>query len=235
MTVGARTSGVPGPLGPRWSRWIGRVMGRLIWPTEVTGRDNVPSTGPVILAANHIGVLDGPLLIGMAPRPTHVMVKEEMFRGPLGLLFRAAGQIPVDRDGGRGALQAALGVLRRGGVVGVFPEGNRGRGDAVAARAGVAWLALNGHAPVVPVAVLGTRRTGEGVGHVPAPGRRVVIEFGTPIVLTKAPGTSGRAATVAANEAIRDALAELVTAASARTGLLLPADGPDLPEASDPA
>ena len=217
---------IPGTLGPRWGRMAGWVVAKVIWNTEVTGIENVPRTGPVILAANHVGVLDGPLMIGTAPRPVHIMVKEEMFRGFSGLFFRAAGQIPVDREGGRGALQAALGVLKRGGVVGVFPEGNRGRGDATSARAGVAWLALNAHAPVVPVSVLGTRRTGESVSHVPAPRRRLAIEFGTPIVLGKAPGVSGRVANAAANEAIRAALAELVTAASARTGLLLPLDGP---------
>ena len=115
--------------------------------------------------------------------------------------------------GGRAALTSALGVLRRGGVVGVFPEGNRGRGDATSARAGIAWLALNGHAPVVPVAVLGTRRTGESVNHVPGLRRRLAIEFGEPLVVERAAGTSGRVALVQANEAIRVALAELVDSA----------------------
>ncbi|WP_273651171.1 lysophospholipid acyltransferase family protein [Cellulomonas fimi] len=218
---------VPSPAGPAWSRWIGWFLARGVWATDVVGAHHVPRTGPVLLAANHTGVVDGPILAGVSPRPTHILVKEEMFHGPVGLVLRAAGQIPVDRQGGRTALTTALGVLRRGGVVGIFPEGNRGRGDATSARAGIAWLALNGQAPVVPVAILGTRRTGESVGHVPGFRRRLVVEFGEPVVVERAPGVSGRAALVAANEAVRVALSDLVTRASARSGLVLPTDGPD--------
>jgi 1-acyl-sn-glycerol-3-phosphate acyltransferase len=218
---------VPSTRGPAWSRWIGRFLARVVWDADVVGAHHVPADGPVLFAANHTGVVDGPILLGVAPRRAHILVKEEMFVGPVGWVLRAAGQIPVDREGGRSALVSALGVLRRGDVVGVFPEGNRGRGDATSARAGVAWLALNGHAPVVPVALLGTRRTGESVNHVPGLRRRLAVEFGEPLVLERAAGTSGRAALVEANEAIRVALADLVDRAAARTGLSLPTDDPN--------
>lgn len=217
----------PSPRGPRWSRWIGRFLARVVWRTDVVGAGNVPAEGPVLFAANHTGVIDGPLLLGVAPRPSHILVKEEMFWGPVGTVLRAAGQIPVDRAGGRTALTSALAVLKRGGVVGVFPEGNRGRGDAANARAGIAWLALNGHAPVVPVAVLGTRRTGESVNRLPGLRRWLAIEFGRPLVLERSAGTSGRVALEQANEAIRAALVELVDEAVARTGLALPTDDPN--------
>ncbi|RHA42313.1 lysophospholipid acyltransferase family protein [Cellulomonas rhizosphaerae] len=217
---------VPSASGPRWSRWIGRFLARVVWNTSVVGTHHVPTSGPVLLAANHTGIVDGPILLGVAPRPAHVLVKEEMFVGPIGWVLRAAGQISVDRDGGRSALSSALGVLRRGDVVGIFPEGNRGRGDATNARAGIAWLALNGHAPVVPVAVLGTRRTGESVNRLPGLRRRLVVEFGAPIVVERTATVTGREALVTANDAIRTALADLVTHASARTGLSLPTDDP---------
>ena len=68
----------------------------------------------MLLAANHTGVIDGPILHGVVPRHAHLMVKEEMFRGPLGRVLRGAGQIPVDRTGGRAALTSALAVLKRG-------------------------------------------------------------------------------------------------------------------------
>lgn len=218
---------VPSAAGPRWSRWVGRFLARVVWNTRVAGAEHVPRTGPVLLAANHLGVVDGPLVHGVAPRGTHILVKEEMFRGPLGVVLRAAGQIPVDRTGGRPALAAALAVLRRGDAVGIFPEGNRGRGDASSARAGVAWLAVSSGAPVVPVAVLGTRRTGESVGHVPGLRRRLHVEFGPPVVLERPPGTSGRAAVAHATDLLRAALAAHVQEVSERTGLALPADGPD--------
>ncbi|MDM7856301.1 lysophospholipid acyltransferase family protein [Cellulomonas alba] len=216
----------PSPRGPVWARQVGRFLARVWWATRVEGAEHVPVDGPVLFAANHTGVIDGPLLIGTAPRPAHILVKDEMFHGPVGAVLRGAGQIPVDRAGGRAALAAALGVLRRGGAVGVFPEGNRGRGDATSARAGVAWLAVHGHAPVVPVAILGTRRTGEAVGHVPAPRRPLRVEFGQPVPVTW-DHLTGRAGVAAAGEAIREALAVLVGRAAARTGLALPTDDPN--------
>lgn len=215
---------VPGPAGPAWSRWLGRAVARGFWNTKVVGRERVPSTGPVLLAANHSGIADGPILIGVAPRPLHILVKKEMFSGPIGVLMRTAGQIPVDRTSGGPALTAALGVLQRGGAVGVFPEGNRGRGTASSARAGVAWLAVRGGAPVVPVAVLGTRRTGETVGHIPGFRRKLYLEFGEPVHVEQMDGGSRREATTAAIETIRTALSDLVADAAVRTGLELPTD-----------
>ena len=219
-------TGIQTKRGRRWARFIGWVIARVIWNTRVTGTDRVPAVGPLLFAANHTGILDGPVLYGVAPRETHLMVKEEMYWGPVGVLLRAAGQISVDRKGGRTALTSALGVLKRGGVVGIFPEGNRGRGDATNARAGIAWLALNGHALVVPVAVLGTRRTGESVNHIPGFRRRLAVEFGEPLTIERPPGMSGRVAIEEANEVIRVALKTLVDAAALRTGLPLPTDDP---------
>lgn len=214
----------PGPRGPRWSRWVGWFLGHVVWRTRVIGAERVPREGPVLLAANHLGVIDGPLVHGVAPRGTHILVKQEMFHGPIGLVLRAAGQIPVDRSNGRPALVAALGVLRRGGAVGIFPEGNRGRGDGSSARAGVSWLAVTSGAPVVPVAVLGTRRTGEGVHRVPGLRRRLLVEFGEPVWPAGDEGLRGRAAVARAHETLSLVLAEHVRAVSARTGIELPDD-----------
>lgn len=216
---------VPSAWGPAWSRWVGRFLARVVWDTHVTGAERVPPTGPVVLAANHVTLLDGPLLVGAAPRGLHVLVKSELFHGPLGLVLRAAGQIPVDRTMGRPALQSALGVLRRGGAVGIFPEGSRGRGTAEQVRAGAAWLAVHGGAPVVPVAILGTRRTGESPHGLPELRRDLVVELGEPLDVSLA-GASRREAIDHAATTIRDALASLVVAAQLRTGVELPADDP---------
>jgi 1-acyl-sn-glycerol-3-phosphate acyltransferase len=212
---------------PAWALRVGRFLAHVVWSTEVTGAQNVPATGPVILAANHTSVVDGPVVVGVVPRGVHMMVKEAAFAGPVGRVLHAAGHIPVDQVGGRPALASALAVLRRGDVVGIFPEGNRGRGDAAVAFGGVAWLAVNAPAPVVPVAVLGTRRTGEGVGHIPGPRRRIAVEFGQPLHLERQSGMAGRQAIAHANEAIRTALSSLVADATTRTGLVLPTDDPN--------
>ncbi|MFN8076407.1 MAG: lysophospholipid acyltransferase family protein [Kineosporiaceae bacterium] len=205
---------------------------RLVWPARVHGVDLVPSSGPVVLAGNHLGVLDGPLLVATCPRWTSCLVKAEMFDGPLGAVLRAAGQIPIVREGAdRTAMATALHRLRGGGVVGVFPEGTRGRGDVSQARAGAAWLALRSGAPVVPVAVLGTRRTGESTSRPPRP-RPVHIVFGDPVALTPAVGTgaaTGRTALAAATDQVRAALAAHVTRAVALTGQRLPDDAPPAP------
>jgi 1-acyl-sn-glycerol-3-phosphate acyltransferase len=197
-----------------------------VWNTRVVGGEHVPAHGPVIVAANHQGLLDGPLLLGVAPRGLHILVKESMFVGPVGWVLRASGQIPVDQDGGRPALAAGLAVLRRGDAVGLFPEGTRGRGDLADARAGLAWLALNGKAPVVPAAILGTRRTGRGVNSLPAVRRALHVEFGKPLVVAREPGVPGKVALAQAADLLREGLAAHVASVVERTGIPLPADDP---------
>lgn len=223
----SRASRVPRAIGPGWGRWLGRAVARGFWNTRIVGSGHVPRTGPVIVAANHVGFADGPLMIGCTPRGTHILVKVELFRSPIGFLFRASGQIPVDRRNGRPALATALALLERGRVVGIFPEGYRGRGDGSSARAGVAWLAVHSGAPVVPMAMLGTRRTGEGVGRIPGFRRRLHVEFGPPVTVTGVEGLPRREAVGVAQEQLRVALAAHVRAVADRTGLGLPTDGPE--------
>ncbi len=218
---------IPRRIGPGWARLVGRFIARAFWNTRIVGADRVPRTGPVIIASNHLGLADGPLMIGCCPRGTHILVKVELFRSPIGFLFRASGQIPVDRRNGRPALATALALLGRQRVVGIFPEGNRGRGDASSARAGVAWLAVRSGAPVVPVAMLGTRRTGESVRRIPGFRRRLLVEFGEPLQLQGLAGLPQREAVGLAQEHLRVALAEHVVGAAARTGFDLPVDGPE--------
>lgn len=224
MTAVRPAGWVPSAVGPAWGRWVGRFLGRVVWDTEVVGRERVPRDGPVVIAANHVTLIDGPLLIGLAPRALHVIAKQELFRGPVGALLTWAGQIPVDRANGRAALQSALGVLRRGGAIGIFPEGNRGRGAVDDVRAGAAWLAVHGAAPLVPVAILGSRLTGESLGHIPGLRRRLYVELGDPV----APSSEGpaRVRIGETSERLREAMAALVAAAERRSGIMLPADDP---------
>ena len=226
MSGAPRAARVPRAIGPGWGRWLGRFFARVVWNTRIVGKDRVPRRGPVIVAGNHAGWADGPLMIGCTPRGTHILVKVELFRSPIGFLFRLSGQVPVDRANGRPALATALALLERGRVVGIFPEGTRGRGDGSSARAGVAWLAVHSGAPVVPMAMLGTRRTGEGPGRIPGLRRRLHVEFGEPVLPTGLEGMPKRDAVALAQEQLRDALTAHVAGVAARTGLPVPAHGP---------
>ncbi|GAB3597794.1 lysophospholipid acyltransferase family protein [Angustibacter peucedani] len=214
-------------------RWIGTALFRTLYRTTVLDGDKVPLHGPVLLASNHSGILDGPLVFGVAPRPAHFLVKHEFFHGFPGWVLRHVGQIPIDRSGvDRTALQTALAALRRGSAVGVFPEGSRGLGDVAAVHQGVTWLAMQSGAPVVPVACLGTRATGVGVGRPPAPGHRVAVVFGDPVTLVASPDLPRRDASRELTEQLRLVLAGHVRASAERTGIHLAADDPTLEDAS---
>lgn len=220
-----RTADPPDHLRAKVGHDIGAVVMRTIWRGHRVGARYVPKTGPVILAANHSSFMDGPLVFGLSPRPVHFIVKTEMFHGFFGTVLDTFGQIPIDRSGAdRRALTSALGVLRRQGTVGIFPEGRRGRGDVQEAHSGAAWLALAAKAPIVPVAILGTRRTGQSISGFPPPLRKVAVAFGEPLYLTRPDGLSGHAATTAVTETLRARLSQHVQEASLRLGLPLPED-----------
>lgn len=208
--------------GPATALPIGRVLVHGWWNTGVVGADNVPRTGAVILAANHTGVIDGPVLLGASPRGAHVIIKQEMFKGLVGKGLHFLGQIPVDRRHGRAALKTALGLLEEGRVVGIFPEGSRGTGAVAKAQAGIAFLAVHSGAPVVPVAILGTRPTGKSVGHVPGPRTKLHVVFGEPFQAADPAAGSGREALQSAMETIQARLVAHVDAAAGLTGVGLP-------------
>lgn len=206
------------------------AVGRRVWQgvfhgfyrsTTIDGF-RVPATGPVLLASNHTGLIDGPLVYGLAPRPAHFVVKQELFHGVGGWVLNQMGQIPIDRSSAdRTAIAVALAVLARGGVVGVFPEGSRGRGDVAAVHAGVTFLALASGAPIVPVACLGTRPAGTSVSRPPRPGRRLAVVFGDPVHLVAPVGVPRREASRQLTELVRATLAEHVRVSSERTGIAI--------------
>jgi 1-acyl-sn-glycerol-3-phosphate acyltransferase len=143
----------------RISRWIIRRLLRLFFGFTVVGRHHEPRTGPVIVVSNHLSDLD-PLVVGSAlSRPVSYMAKEELFKPPLlRWWITACGAFPVRRgEADRRAFRTALEVLRRGGVLVMFPEGTRGRDRTLRPpEPGAAMLALRTGAPLLPVAILGT-------------------------------------------------------------------------------
>jgi 1-acyl-sn-glycerol-3-phosphate acyltransferase len=170
------------------TRRLARSLIRTRYLVRVQGASHVPARGPVILAGNHLGFLDGPLLSLFSPRPAHVMTKIEMFDGWLGPLLRAAGQIPVDRfNCDPAAIRAAVQVLHDGRALGIFPEGIRGAGDFRSTRPGAAYLALATGAPVVPVAIFGTRRPGADPESLPPPRSTIDLIFGSPLSVAQSP------------------------------------------------
>lgn len=170
----------PGPRGAAVGRGIGIGLMYGLWRPRVLGAWRVPSRGPVIMAVNHSHNIDGPMLMGTAPRPVHFLIKKEAFTGPLDPFLRGIGQLKVDRTtADRAAVTDALGVLAGGGVLGIFPEGTRGEGDFASLRTGLAYFALRAGAPIVPVAVLGsTERGGRLVKALPPLRSKVDVVFG---------------------------------------------------------
>lgn len=171
-----------------------RPLLRWYFSMEVTGVEGVPPEGPVILAPNHESMWDVPLLAVAVPRPVVFMAKGELFSNRIkASFFTLLGGFPV-RRGGRDfeAMKRSLAVARAGGVLCLYPEGTRHRGERLGPfLPGAAWIALAEGVPLVPVGIVGTERIwpkgGLGPRRVP-----VRIRFGDPIDVPLEPRASAR-------------------------------------------
>lgn len=150
-----------------------------------SGRANVPTTGPVVLAANHLAFIDSMLLMYSLDRPVTFLGKAEYLDHPVARrLFPATGMLPLDRTGkhSRITLNRAHEILTEGGIVGVHPEGTRSRDGLLGpGHRGVAQMALRADATVVPVALVGTDTVQPIGARVPKYRGRAEIRFGAPI------------------------------------------------------
>ena len=219
------TSGVRGPRTRLLTagRPLAQALIRRWYDLETYGAERVPAAGPVVMAANHVGWIDGPLLAICSPRPVHALTKQEMFSHGLGAFLRASGQISLDRHHvDVAAIRVALRVLREGRAVGVFPEGTRGPGDMRSPRGGAAYLAMVSGAPVVPVSFLGTRTPGGSDSSIPPRGSRVAITFGERIDLgTRSwPRTTQQVGD--ASQVVTAAILQTIHEAQQITGMTLP-------------
>lgn len=159
---------------------------RFLYRVRVEGAEHVPNTGPVILASNHLSFSDSIFLPLILRRRVTFVAKAEYFEDPkTAWFFRAVGQIPIKRGGGpasQRALESAQEVLEAGGVFGIYPEGTRSPdGRLYKGHTGVARLALRTGAPVVAVAMIGTREA-QPIGQaVPRFFMPITIRFSKPM------------------------------------------------------
>ena len=170
-------------------RLLKAVLGpllRLLFKVRVEGLDNVPASGPVILASNHVSFSDSIFLPMVLKRRVTFVAKAEYFeQRKTAWFFRATGQIPVKRGGGPAsarALEAAKEVLDAGDVFAIYPEGTRSPdGRLYKGRTGVARLALDANCPGLAVAMIGTREA-QPIGQVkPNFFMPITIKFSTPM------------------------------------------------------
>lgn len=145
------------------TRFLLDGLARLVSSWEVRGRENIPRTGGLIVASNHISFFDPPLVGIAAVRELHFLAKEELFRPPVfGSLIRAYNAIPIRRGvADLSGLSKAMDVLRGGKALIMFPEGSRMRdGELHPARPGVGMLAVGTDAQIVPCYISGSDRSG---------------------------------------------------------------------------
>lgn len=174
-------------------RVVLRAAVRTMWKPTITGMEHIPASGPAILAANHISVLDSVFMIPTLPRRiTYIGKAEYLDSWKTRYFFQGFGAIPVDRSGGdaaAAALDAAARVLEGGGVFGIFPEGTRTRdGFLHKGKTGVARLSFRTGAPVVPMGLRGLDEIQPPDRRAPRPFKGWEVRIGAPIH----PGRFGR-------------------------------------------
>jgi 1-acyl-sn-glycerol-3-phosphate acyltransferase len=163
---------------------------KALWRPRVEGLENLPATGPVIVASNHLSFADSMVIPFVVPRKVVILAKQDYFTGTglKGALvrgwFEGIGMVPVDRNDTRAAIAShdvALAVLARGEAFGIYPEGTRSRdGRLYRGRTGIGHLALTSGAPVVPVGLTGTEHI-QPLGSTLPRLAHVTVRFGQPL------------------------------------------------------
>jgi 1-acyl-sn-glycerol-3-phosphate acyltransferase len=141
-------------------RGTARLFFALMGGRSVYGAENIPKTGPAIVASNHASMTDPPLVPSCIDRPIYVMAKEELFAIPVvGKVLRKVRSFPVKRGTpDRAALRRAITLLQEGHLVLIFPEGGRGPGggELLPAQRGLSMIATKANAPIIPAYAKGT-------------------------------------------------------------------------------
>ncbi|PRY62640.1 1-acyl-sn-glycerol-3-phosphate acyltransferase [Knoellia remsis] len=175
---------------------LGPIL-RVLFRPWVEGEENIPETGAAIFASNHLSFSDSIFLPLVVPRRMTFLAKADYFTG-VGLkgrltaaFFRGVGQVPVDRSGGKAseaALRSGLKILRRGELLGLYPEGTRSPdGRLYKGKTGVARMALEAGVPVIPVAMIDTEKA-QPTGKIIPKIMRVGVRIGTPLDFSRYEG-----------------------------------------------
>ena len=183
------------------SRLVLKPLFWLFFRPHVSGRENVPATGAVILASNHLSFIDSIVIPLVSPRKVAMLAKAEYWGGKgvkgwwTRTLFASLGAQPVERDTHRAAqaaLDTAMSVLDEGDAFAIYPEGTRSRDGRLArGKTGVAWLALTAGCPIVPVAVKGTDRI-MPIGSRGLRPHRPTVTFGKPLQFPQYAGQAAK-------------------------------------------
>lgn len=193
-------------------------LSHVLYRPTIEGKENVPRTGGVVLASNHLSFIDSFAIPLASPREVRFLAKEEYWTGS-GLkgafqrgFFNAARMVPVNRHSPTAAqesLDTGLQVLRDGDAFGIYPEGTRSRdGRLYRGHTGVAWLALNAQVPVVPVGLIGTQDI-QPVGARFPRLAKVTVRFGEPIHVSRYDGLAPGKARRQLTDDVMDAIAAL--------------------------
>ena len=157
---------------------------RIMFRPRYLDKNKIPVDGPLIIAANHLSHIDPAFIMTATKRPVAYMSKKEHFESKIKrLVFKQVGVIPVDREtGGTKGLEDAVDILNKGGAIGIFPEGTRSRDGLMAhGKTGVARLASETGAAVLPVAIRQTDGVWPVSKRVPRPWRKFYYKFGDPM------------------------------------------------------
>ncbi|MFG2626446.1 lysophospholipid acyltransferase family protein [Streptomyces sp. NPDC048473] len=180
---------------------------RLFFRPRIEGLEHIPEDGAAIVAGNHLSFSDHFLMPAIIKRRITFLAKAEYFTGPgvkgrlTAAFFHSIGQIPVDRSGkdaGQAAIREGLGVLGRGELLGIYPEGTRSHdGRLYKGKVGVAVMAITAQVPVVPCAMVGTFEI-QPPGQVVPRIKRVTIRFGEPLDFSRYAGLENQKAAIRA-------------------------------------
>ncbi|MBL7074311.1 1-acyl-sn-glycerol-3-phosphate acyltransferase [candidate division KSB1 bacterium] len=164
----------------RLSQFVVRSLLRMFYDFRVSGLENLPRKGRVILAANHPSLADPPVIGAAAHRELYYLAKEELFRIPiLRGVIRKLNTVPINRSiADIGAIRTAYRMLEKGRALILFPEGGRSPdGRLQGFKAGVGMIALRSGADIVPVRVIGTHK----LRWSPFSRQRIWVRFGPKI------------------------------------------------------